>query len=163
MKKLILLGALCTPALALDIPITAEVSGSCVIAVETNGIYGQPNAYTLSTTPADGGRLAISRVDVTLANAYKVEFDAPDSFSSSPVLNDVVTFTSDTEVSAVSDATNMADYETDKTESGNKDSYELTASGSTWFKHSSTAVNGGSRAFASGNYQAVVTATCIAL
>ena len=151
-------------AFALDVPISASVTGSCVISVETNGTYGQPYAYKLSTTPADGGELPVTRVDVTLANAYKVAFTTPDSFSSSPTLNDVVTFTGDTEVSAVSDATGMADYETDKVEvSDYVDEYDLTATGSTWFKHTSVAVNGGSRAFPSGNYTAYVTAECIAL
>jgi hypothetical protein len=150
-------------AFALDVPISASVTGSCVISVETNGTYGQPYAYKLSTTPADGGELPITRVDVTLANAYKVAFTTPDSFSSSPTLNDVVTFTGDTEVSAVSDATNMADYETDKVEVDDTDTYEINATGSTWFKHSSTATNGGDRAFPSGNYTAYVTAECIAI
>jgi len=150
-------------AFALDVPISAEVTGSCVISVETNGTYGQPNAYKLSTSSSDGGQQPITRVDVTLANAYKVKFTAPDSFSSSPVLNDVVTFTGDTEVSAVSDATNMADYETDKVEVDMSDEYSLTATGSTWFKHSSTASNGGDRAFPSGNYTAYVVAECIAI
>jgi len=150
-------------AFALDVPISASVTGSCVISVENNGTYGQPNAYKLSTAPADGGQMPITRVDVTLASAYKVKFTAPDSFSSSPVLNDVVTFTGDTEVSAVSDATNMADYETDKVEVDMSDEYTLSATGSTWFKHSSTANNGGDRAFPSGNYTAYVTAECIAI
>ena len=151
-------------AFALDVPITAEVTGSCIISTETNGTYGQPYAYKLSTAPADGGQLPITRVDVTLASAYKVKFTVPDDFSVSPALNDVVTFTGDTEVSAVSDATNMADYETDKVEVNDYvDEYDLTATGSTWFKHSSVATNGGDRAFPSGNYTALVTAECIAL
>ena len=150
-------------AFALDVPITAQVSGSCIISTETAGTYGQPNAYTLTTAPSDGGQQPITRVDVTLASAYKVKFTPPSDFSSSPNLNDVVTFTGDTEVSAVSDATNMADYETDKVETGSVDEYDLSATGSTWFKHTSVAVNGGSRAFPSGNYTAYVTAECIAL
>jgi len=151
-------------AFALDIPITASVTGSCIISTETNGTYAQPQAYTLTTAPASGGQMPITRVDVTLASAYKVKFTVPDSFSSSPQLNDVVTFTGDTEVSAVSDATGMADYETDKVEVNDYiDEYDLSATGSTWFKHTSVANNGGSRAFPSGNYTAYVTAECIAL
>ena len=150
-------------AFALDVPISAEVTGSCIISTETPGTYGNPNAYTLTTAASDGGQMPITRVDVTLASAYKVKFTPPSDFSSSPNLNDVVTFTGDTEVSAVSDATNMADYETDKVETGSVDEYDLTATGSTWFKHTSVAVNGGSRAFPSGNYTAYVTAECIAL
>ena len=150
-------------AFALDVPISAEVTGSCIISVETNGTYGQPNAYKLSTASSDGGQMPVTRVDVTLADAYKVKFTPPDSFSSSPTLNDVVTFTGDTEIQAVSDATGMADYETNKVETGTVDEYELTATGSSWFKHTSIATNGGDRAFPSGNYTAYVTAECIAL
>ena len=151
-------------AFALDVPISAEVTGSCIISTETPGTYGNPNAYTLTTASSDGGQMPITRVDVTLASAYKVKFTVPNDFSTSPALNDVVTFTGDTEVSAVSDATNMADYETNKVEvSDYVDEYDLSATGSTWFKHTSVAVNGGSRAFPSGNYTAYVTAECIAL
>jgi len=151
-------------AFALDVPITAQVTGSCIISTETQGTYGQPYAYKLSTAASDGGQQPVTRVDVTLANAYKVKFTAPDSFSSAPQLNDVVTFTGDTEVQAVSDATNMADYETDKVEVNDYvDEYGLTATGSTWFKHSSVANNGGDRAFPSGSYTSYVTAECIAL
>jgi len=163
-KKALIISALCSPAMALDVPINASVTGSCIISTETNGTYGQPNAYTLTTAPADGGQMPITRVDVTLASAYKVKFTTPESFSSSPQLNDVVTFTGDTEVQAVSDATNMADYETDKVDvADNIVEYDLTATGSTWFKHTSVAVNGGSRAFSSGNYTSYVVAECIAL
>ena len=42
------------------------------------------------------------------------------------------------------------------------DKYELTATGSTWFKTSSTATMGGSKAFPGGNYTALVEAQCIA-
>ena len=151
-------------AFALDVPISASVTGSCIISTETNGTYGQPNAYTLTTAPSDNGQNPITRVDTTLASAYKVRFTVPSDFASSPSLNDVVTFTGDTEVSAVSDATGMAGYETDKVEvSTYVDEYDLSATGSTWFKHTSVATNGGSRAFPSGNYTAYVTAECIAL
>ena len=83
-------------------------------------------------------------------------------FSSSPTLPDVVTWTGDTEVDTVSDATGMADYETNKVELGMSDRYDMTATGSTWFKTSSTAVMGGSKAFPGGNYTAIVQAECIA-
>jgi hypothetical protein len=42
------------------------------------------------------------------------------------------------------------------------DRYDLTATGSTWFKTSATAVMGGSKAFPGGNYTALVQAECIA-
>ena len=56
----------------------------------------------------------------------------------------------------------MADYETNKIELGMMDRYDMTATGSTWFKTSSIATMGGNKAFPGGNYTAVVTAACIA-
>jgi hypothetical protein len=55
--------------------------------------------------------LAIVRFDVSLADAYYAIITAPADFSSSPTLPDVVTFTGDTTVSSVSDATGMGTYE----------------------------------------------------
>ena len=152
-------------AFALDVPITAEVDGYCSIAVERAGTYGQgSNAYTLSTASGSAGQEVLTRVDNSLASGYKIRFTVPNQFSTAPVLNDIVTFTGDTEVQAVSDATGMADYETNKVEvSDYVDEYELTATGSTWFKHSSVATNGGNRAFPQGTYKSYVVAECIAL
>jgi len=42
------------------------------------------------------------------------------------------------------------------------DRYDLTATGSTWFKTTSVATMGGNKAFAGGNYTAIVVAECIA-
>lgn len=145
-----------------NVPINGTVQSRCIIQTDNAGTYGNPNAYTLSTAPADGGELAIVRFDVTLADAYYAEITAPSEFSSSPSLPDVVTFTGDTEVSAVSDATGMGTYEQDKVEIGMTDKYDLTATGSTWFKTSSTATMGGNKAFPGGNYTALVVAECIA-
>jgi len=164
-KKTMLIAALGLTsfgAYAEQVPINGEVQSRCVISTDTAGTYGNPNAYTLTTTPADGGVLAVTRFDVTLADAYYAVITAPDSFSTSPTLPDVVTWTGDTEVQAVSDAANMGSYETDKVEYGYTDKYDLTATGSTWFKTSSTAVMGGSKAFPGGSYTAIVTAECIA-
>lgn len=147
---------------AADIPISGTVQSRCIIQTDSAGVYGNPNAYTLTTTPADGGQLAITRVDVTLADAYYVEITAPTEFSSSPNLPDTVTWVGDTEVDAVSDATNMGSYETNKIEFGYTDKYELTATGSVWFKTSSTATLGGSKAFPGGSYTALVSVECIA-
>ena len=152
----------CSSVYALDVPITGNVQSRCIISTDTAGVYGNPNAYTLTTVPADGGQLAVIRYDVTLADAYYAEITAPTSFSSSPSLPDTVTWTGDTEVQAVSDATNMGDYETNKIEYGNTDKYDLTATGSTWFKTSSTATMGGNKAFPGGSYTAIVEAVCIA-
>lgn len=149
-------------ASAADTPINGTVESRCIIQTDTAGTYANPNAYTLTTSPTDGGEPARIRVDVTLADAYYVSITAPTEFSSSPNLPDVVTWTGDTEVDAVSDATNMGDYETNKTELGMTDRYDMTATGSTWFKTSSQAVLGGSRAFPGGNYTALVQAECIA-
>ena len=147
---------------AAEVPITGTVESRCVIQTDTAGTFGNPNAYTLTTTPADGGDPAIVRFDITLANAYYAEITPPDSFSSAPSLPDVVTWTGDVEVSAISDATGMGTYETDKLEVGTTHRYDMTATGSTWFKISSTASMGGSKAFAGGTYTAVAEAVCIA-
>jgi hypothetical protein len=156
---------LCLSALtayAEDVPINGTVQSRCVITTDTAGVYGNPNAYTLTTTPADGGQLAVVRFDVSLADAYYAEITAPSEFSTSPSLPDTVTWAGDTEVHAVSDATGMGSYETNKVELGMTDKYDLTATGSTWFKTSSTATMGGNKAFPGGNYTALVEAVCIA-
>lgn len=147
--------------MALDVPIEGTVQSRCVIETDTPGVYGNPNAYTLTTTPADGGVLPIVRFDVTLADAYKAKIIHPTSFSTSPSLNDTPTWTGSTEVSSVGDA-GMSGYEAAKVEYGNSTEYDLTVAGSTWFKTSSTATNGGDKAFPGGTYRAIVQAECIA-
>jgi hypothetical protein len=149
-------------ASAENAPINGVVQSRCIIQTDTAGTYGNPNAYTLSTAPTDGGEPAVIRFDVSLADAYYAEITAPQSFSSSPSLPDTPTFTGDTEVQAVSDATGMGSYETNKVEIGMMDRYDLTATGSTWFKTSSEVTMGGSKAFPGGNYTALVLAECIA-
>jgi hypothetical protein len=148
-------------AFAVDVPITGEVQSRCQIQTDTAGVYGNPNAYTLTTTPSDGGVVPIVRYDVTLADAYYARISHPTSFSSSPSLNDTPTFTGSTTVGAVGDA-GMSGYEAAKTTFGNSTQYDLTEAGSTWFKTSSTATNGGSKAFPGGTYRAIVVAECIA-
>lgn len=147
---------------AAEVPINGTVQSRCVITTDTAGVYGNPNAYTLTTDPASGGQLPVVRFDVTLADAYYAEITAPTEFSSSPTLPDTVTWTGDTTVQTVSDATGMGSYEANKVELGMTDKYDLTATGSTWFKTSSTATMGGNRAFPGGNYTALVEAECIA-
>ena len=156
------LGVMSFGAYAENVPINGEVQSRCIIQTDTAGVYGNPNAYTLTTAAADGGVQPIVRFDVTLADAYYAVITAPDSFSTSPSLPDVVTWTGDTEVSAVSDAANMGTYETDKVEYGMTDKYDLTATGSTWFTTSSVATMGGNKAFPGGSYTAMVVAECIA-
>lgn len=144
------------------VPINGVVQSRCIIQTDSAGVFGNPNAYTLTTNPADGGLPAVVRYDVTLADAYYAVITAPTEFSSSPSLPDVLTWTGDTEVSAVSDAAGMGTYEADKIEYGYTDKYELSATGSTWFKTTSTATMGGNKAFPGGNYTALVVAECIA-
>ena len=145
-----------------DAPITRNVQSRCVITTDTPGVYGNPNAYTLTTSPSDGGVLPIIRFDVTLADAYYAQVTTPTEFESSPSLSDTVTWIGTTTVSSVSDATNMADYETNKTSFGATTQYDLTATGSTWFKSTSVATYGGNKALPGGQYSAVVEAKCIA-
>jgi hypothetical protein len=163
-KSALLIGMMFVPfaTSAAEVPIVGTVESRCVIQTDTAGTYGNPNAYTLTTAPADGGDPAIVRFDITLADAYYAEITPPTAFSSAPALPDQVTWSGDVEVSAVSDATGMGTYETDKLEAGNTHRYDMTATGSTWFKISSTASMGGSKAFAGGTYTAVAEATCIA-
>jgi len=145
-----------------DIPITGNVQSRCVITTDTPGVYGNPNAYTLTTASADGGVQPIVRYDVTLANAYYAQITTPTSFAQSPSLSDTVTWTGSSEVCSISDATNMGSYETNKTTFGQTTQYDLTATGSTWFKSSSTATYGGNKAFPGGTYTANVEAICVA-
>jgi hypothetical protein len=147
---------------AVDVPITGSVQSRCVITTDTPGVYGNPNAYTLTTASADGGVQPIVRYDVTLADAYYAQITTPTSFAQSPSLSDTVTWTGSTEVSSVSDATGMGSYETNKVTFGQTTQYDLTATGSTWFKSSSTASYGGNRAFPGGTYTANIEAICVA-
>ena len=149
-------------AQAVDVPISGTVQSRCVITTDTPGTYGNPNAYTLTTSSSDGGVQPIVRYDVTLADAYYAQITTPTSFSTSPALSDTVTWTGSTEVSSVSDATGMAGYESAKTTFGQTTQFDLTATGSTWFKSTSVATNGGNKAFPGGNYSATVEAVCVA-
>ena len=149
-------------AFSTSVPIKGTVQSRCVIQTDNAGTFGNPNAYTLSTARTDGGEDAVVRFDVSLANAYYALITVPTSFSSSPNLTDTPTFTGNTTVKAVSDATGMGTYETSKIEIGMTDKYELTAAGSTWFATSSKVTMGGNKAFPGGNYTALIVAECIA-
>lgn len=152
---------LATGALA-QTEIIGTVDSKCVIISETPGIYGNPNPYQLSTTPADGGVQPIIRYDVLAAEYYKAVIQHPIDFSSAPSLDDVVNWTGDVEVSEVSDPL-MSDYDTNKVTYNNAHEYELTVAGSTWFKISSTADYGFTKSFPAGTYTAIVQAECIPL
>lgn len=161
-KAMAVLAASVTFANAGQVPITGTVQSKCIIQVDQPGVFGNPNAYTLTTDVSDGGLAPTTRVDVTLANAYYVAFTTPTEFSTSPSLPDTVTWTGSTEVDAVSDSTGMGTYESSKIVNGNVTRYELTATGSTWFKSEVEAKLGGNKAYPGGKYTAMVEARCIA-
>ena len=78
--------------------IVGNVDSKCIIISETPGVYGNPNPYKLTTATTDGGVQPIIRYDVLAADYYKAVIEHPISFSSSPTLDDVVTWTGDAEV-----------------------------------------------------------------
>ena len=149
-------------AQAADVPIIGNVESKCVVTIDKQGVYGNPSASILSTDAVDGGVEPVVRFDVVLANAYKAVISHPISFSQSPALNDTVTWTGSTSVEAVSDA-GMSAYDTDKIEYDNTTEVDLSIAGSTWFKVSSEADYGYSKALPGGTYTSIVEANCIAL
>ena len=163
MKKLAItaLTVLALPAIAEEAVITGNIESKCVINTDINGVYGNPVAGTLSTLPADGGVMPIIRYDVALGEAYTARVIAPNSFSTSPALDDVVIWTADVEVNEVSD-TAMSDYETDKIQYEYTTEFDLHTAGSTWFKVTSKAEYGYGRSLPGGQYRAIVMAECIA-
>ena len=163
MKKIALALLIAGTAQAAEVPIEGTVQSRCLINTDVAGVYGNPNAYTLTTAPADGGVVPVVRYDVSLADAYIARITYPTEFSASPSLSDMVTWTGSVSVSAVS-SVNMADYDTDKVEYNQTTDYDLTATGTTWFQITSTATygGGGNKAFPGGTYRSVVVAECIA-
>lgn len=148
-------------AVAEDVPIQGTVESKCVIMTDTYGVYGNPSPSELSTASADGGVQPVIRYDVISADFYTARISYPVTFSSSPTLDDVVSWTGSVEVQEGTDA-NMSGYDTTKVEYNNTTEYDLSIAGSTWFKVSSTADYGYNKSFPAGNYNAVVTAECIA-
>ena len=148
------------PALA-NVPITGNVEAKCVIQTTKDGVYGNPIASKLSTTPADGGVLPVIRFDVSLADSYTANITHPTSFSSSPTLNDTVAWTGSTSVTQTSVA-GMSAYEAAKVVVDNTTIFDLTLAGSTWFSTASSATYGSSKPFVGGVYTALVQASCIA-
>lgn len=162
MNRLLLALLVAAPAAqALDTPITGTVQSRCQIETDTAGVYGNPNGYTLTTSPSDGGVTPVVRFDVSQADGFYARIHHPTSFSSSPSLNDTPVFTGSTTVAAVGDA-GMSGYEAAKTTFANTTQYDLTVAGSTWFKTTSVVTNGGQKAFPGGTYTAIVEAECIA-
>jgi len=150
-----------TSALAVDSPIQGSVQSKCSVWTETGGVYGHPLPYTLSTATADGGVAASIRIDVAQADYYKARFTHPNSFSSSPALNDSVAWTGSTVVGQVSVA-GMSAYEAAKVTYNNVTEFNLTLAGSTWFTVASTAAYGSTKSLPAGNYTAIIKAECIA-
>lgn len=146
-----------------NVPIEGTVQSRCLINTDTAGVYGNPNAYTLTTAAADGGVLPVVRYDVSLADAYYARITYPTEFSASPSLDDTVEWSGSVNVQEVSD-TGMANYDTDATTYGQTKQYDLTTVGTTWFKVNSVATYGlgGNKAFPGGTYRAIVVAECIA-
>ena len=152
-----------TPIYAENIDITGSVESRCLIATDTAGSYGNPNSYTLNTTPADGGRKPIVRVDVSLADAYYAQISYPTAFSTSPSLTDSVAWTGGVAVVQTSVA-GMSAYQAASTTTGSMRQYALTLAGTTWFEVTSAATYGGgqNKAYPGGLYKSVVLAQCIA-
>lgn len=148
-----------TPIIAADIDGTVE--SRCTVATTVPGIYGNPNAYTLTTAPSSAGQVPVVRFDTTLANAYYAQVSYPTSFSSSPSLSDNVTWTGAVEVKATGES-GMSGYQAASTTTGAMRQYALSVAGSVWLQATSIAVYGGNRAFPGGAYKAVVLAECVA-
>lgn len=164
LRSIIVLGtvAIASSTLAAETPITGNVSSKCSIYTDVAGVYGNPNPDELSTLPADGGVMPVLRYDVSIANYYTAKIAYPIEFTTSPSLTDSLTWTGQVEVATMSDATGMADYETNKVTYDNVTEYDLTAAGSTWFKVTSGVTYGVDKSLPGGEYKAAVTALCIA-
>lgn len=161
MKYSIAILSLCAfPALA-NVEITGSVEAKCVIQTTKSGVYGNPIASKLSTTPSDGGVLPVIRYDVSIADSYTANITHPTSFSSSPTLTDTLAWTGSTSVTQTS-VSGMSAYEAAKTVVGNTTNFNLTLAGSTWFSTASSAVYGSAKPLPGGTYTAVVQASCIA-
>ena len=164
MKKLVVGSLLfcASVAHAEDVYIEGTVESRCMITTDTPGVYGNPTPYELSTAPADGGVVPIVRYDVITGDYYKAVISYPDSFSSSPTLDDITTWTGEVSVEEVSD-TAMSDYETNKVEYSNVTEFELTTAGTTWFSVDSSVEYGAQTSLPAGDYVAIVEAECVAL
>ncbi len=161
MKYFIATLSLCAfPALA-NVEITGSVEAKCVIQTTKSGVYGNPIASKLSTTPSDGGVLPVIRYDVSIADSYTANITHPTSFSSSPTLTDTLAWTGSTSVTQTSDAS-MSGYEAAKVVVDDTTIFDLTIAGSTWFSTSSSAVYGSAKPLPGGTYTAVVQASCVA-
>ena len=155
-----ILATFALPALA-NVDIVGNVEAKCVIQTTKSGVYGNPIASKLSTTPADGGVLPVIRFDVSIADAYTANITHPTSFSSSPTLTDTLVWTGSTTATKMS-VSGMSAYNGAKVMVGSTSKFNLTLAGSTWFSTASSAVYGAAKPFPGGTYTAVVQATCVA-
>jgi hypothetical protein len=163
MKYLAVVALIALPhmASAEGVQIEGNVQAKCVIRTDRTGVYGNPIASKLSALPADGGVTPIIRYDVALAGYYLARITYPTSFSTSPALTDTVTWTGGASVSSVS-SPQMSAYDAAKVEYDATTEFDLTVSGTTWFKVNSTAEYGYDKAFPAGTYRSVIQADCIA-
>ena len=165
MKKLITIGLMlvATTAYAGNIDITGTVESRCIVNTDTPGVYGNPNAYTLTTLPASAGQVPIVRIDASLANAYNAQISYPTSFSTSPSLSDTTAWEGAVGVEQTS-SSDMSGYQAASTTTGAMRTYPLSIAGTTWFSVASTATYGGGqqKPFPGGSYKAVILAECIA-
>lgn len=145
-----------------EVPISGVVASKCVIHTDTPGVYGNPSAHKLSTLPSDGGVTPIIRYDVVSAGNYKAVITTPVNFTTSPALNDTLTWFGETSVSAVTNAS-MSAYDTNKRIYNNTTEFDLSVAGTVWFKSTSKVEYGVNKSLPGGTYRAVVTAECIAL
>jgi hypothetical protein len=148
-------------ASAESVPITGNVSSKCSIYTSVAGVYGNPTPDALSTDPVDGGVDPVVRFDVTAADYYIAKISWPNSFTTSPTLDDALAWDGEVTVSQTSD-TGMAGYEAAKVEYENVTEYDLTVAGSTWFQIESSVDYGYGKSFPGGEYAANVVAECIA-
>jgi len=150
-----------TTANAESIPITGNVASKCSIYTSVAGVYGNPAPDELNTDPVKGGVDPVVRFDVTAADYYIAKISWPNSFTTSPTLDDALAWDGEVTVSQTSDA-GMSGYEAAKVEYDNVTEYDLTVAGSTWFQIESDVTYGYGKSFPGGEYAANVVAECIA-
>ena len=150
-----------TTANAESIPITGNVASKCSIYTSVAGVYGNPAPDQLDTDPVKGGVDPVVRFDVTAADYYIAKISWPNSFATSPTLDDALSWNGEVTVSQTSDA-GMSGYEGAKVEYDNVTEYDLTVAGSTWFQIESDVTYGYGKSFPGGDYAANVVAECIA-
>jgi len=161
LKQLTLLLLLISSSALAETEITGNVASKCIIQTDKPGVYGNPTASKLSTKPADGGVLPVIRYDVILGDAYIAKITTPQSFSTSPSLNDVLNWEGTVIVGQVSDP-GMAAYDTSKVIYDNVTEFDLSIAGSTWFEVDSSVNYGYDKALPGGTYRSIIQAECIA-